>query len=188
MLNFQVKSPEAVALGSGDHYVVVDFTGWRYIELVEFEGVRCAEYQWPYSRDLYSIFRESVNFASVGALNVWYNDLPRGQDVSCLIGPVKALPLIRPALRDPWISVGGARMTFPGEIEPGCYIEYYSADDCTLRGVSGEPLMDLVADGQAPMLLPGDNLVEFGSADGSGGEARARVTIVTDGEPLPEIC
>jgi hypothetical protein len=188
VLNFQVKSPEAVALGSGDHYVVVDFTGWRYIELVEFEGVRCAEYQWPYSRDLYSIFRESVNFASVGALNVWYNELPPGGDVSCLIGPVKALPLIRAALRDPWISVGGDRLTFPGEIEPGCHIEYSSADDCTLCGVSGEPLMGLAADGQAPMLLPGDNLVEFGSAGGAGGEARARVTIIADGEPLPEIC
>ena len=188
VLNFQVKSPESVALGAGEHYVVVDFEGWRYFELVEFEGRRCGDYTWPYSHDLYAIFRESVNYGSVGALNIWYNNLPPGEDVACRIGPVKALPLVSAPLCRPWIEVDGARMAFPADVEPGSYIEYNSADDCALYGREGEPLSQVRPEGEAPLLTGGENAVRFGCDTEAGRRPRARVTAITDGEPLPDIC
>ncbi|MBT3268617.1 hypothetical protein HN371_15790 [Candidatus Poribacteria bacterium] len=187
VLNFQVKSPESVALGAGEHYVVVDFEGWRYFELVEFEGGRCGDYVWPYSRDLYSIFRESVNFGSVGELSVWYNDLPPGEDVTCHLGAIKALPLVKGVVRNPSVAIGGDRITFPAEMEAGSYIEYTSATDCVLYGPNGEALMDVRPEGDAPNAQAGEYEVGLACDVRTGERPRARVTVVTDGEPLPEI-
>ena len=35
VLNFQVRSPSHLSNAAGEHYVIVDFTGWRYFTLVE---------------------------------------------------------------------------------------------------------------------------------------------------------
>jgi hypothetical protein len=31
----------------GDHYVKIDFTGWKYFELVETESEKFSDYIWP---------------------------------------------------------------------------------------------------------------------------------------------
>jgi len=65
VLNFQLRSPEHVSTAIGDHYVIVDFTGWRYFELIEPEGERCDDYVWPYGHSVYQIYRESVDYSQV---------------------------------------------------------------------------------------------------------------------------
>ncbi len=187
VLNFQVKSPETVALGTGEHYVVVDFEGWRYFELVEFDAQRCGAYVWPYSRDLYSIFRESVDFGAVGFLSVWCNNLPPGEDVECYLGPITALPLVRTPVRHPYITTGRDRISFPVDIEPGCYVEYVSPDACTLYGPDGAPLRDVTPVGGTPTVEAGDNRVALDVDRKDGERPRARVTVITDGDPLPEV-
>ena len=78
MLNVQLRSPTHISHGIGDHYIPIDFTGWRYFELIEPEGERHAEYPWPYG-GIYSIYRESVNYGQVASLGLWYNNLPPGK-------------------------------------------------------------------------------------------------------------
>ena len=187
VLNFQVRSPESVALGIGEHYVVVDFEGWRYFELAEFEGQRCGDYVWPYSRDLYGIFRESVNYAAVGTLSVWYNNLPPGEDVECHVGPIKALPLVKTPVRNPSITIGGDQIRFPVDIEPGTYLEVAATDECTLYGPDGAALQDVAPEGRAPCVEAGGNHVRFASDVTDGERPRARVTVITDGDPLPDV-
>ena len=72
---------------------MVDFTGWRYFELVEPESRRWALYAWPYG-DPYSIYRESVNFSQVASLSIWFNNIPPGKAVTCYLSPIKAMPLL----------------------------------------------------------------------------------------------
>ena len=167
--------------------MVIDFEGWQYFELAEFEGQLCGDYVWPYSRDLYSVFRESVDYGAVGTLGVWYNSLPPGEDVECYLGPITALPLAKTPVRNPSITIGGEQISFPVGIEPGSYVEYCANDACTLFGPDGAALQDVVPEGSAPSVGEGVNRVRFASETVNGGRPRARVTVITDGDPLPDV-
>ncbi len=185
VLNFQLRSPDHMSHGIGEHYVLVDFTGWRYFELIEPEGERYAEYSWPYG-NIYSIYRESVNYGHVETLSLWYNNLPPNRTVTCYLGPIKALPLMKMKLRHPAVTVGGQTILFPVEIESGCYLEFRSMSDCKLYGPQGEVVAEVSPQGDVPFLEAGDNRVEFHCMTAPSGSARANVTVITQGEPLVE--
>lgn len=183
LLNFQLRSPHHVAGGIGDHYVPIDFTGWRYFELIEPEGARHADYQWPYG-GLYAIYRESPNFGAIESLSLWLNNLSPGKKASCYLSPIKALPLVSTKLIRPSITVGGATLVFPVEIESGQYLEFNSPADCKLYGPQGQLLRELKPEGPLPELSPGANAVRFQCGSPPGGRARAQITIITQGQPL----
>jgi len=204
-LNFQLRSPLHVSEALGEHYVVVDFTGWRYFELIEPEGERFADYSWPYNRPeaewnntpvetegqkphwiwgAYYIYRESVDFRQVESLSVWYNNLPPGKTVKTYISPIKALPLVSGKLVNPTISIGGRTLSFPTEIESGCYLEYNSMTDCKLYNAKGAPIRDVKPQGEVPILDHGDNTVVFNAGGPAGINPRARVTLISEGESL----
>jgi len=182
-LNVQLRSPPHVVGGIGDHYVPIDFTGWRYVELIEPEGARHADYQWPYG-DIYSIYRESVEFGQIETLGLWLNHLPVGKRVSLHLSPLRALPLVKTKLIRPSIAVGGASVTFPVEIESGCYLEFHAPDDCKLYGPQGELIRQVNPEGQVPIVERGDNRVQFRCNTPAGTSARAHVTVITQGKPL----
>lgn len=183
VLNFQVKGPEHTSFGIGDHYVVVDFTGWRYFELVEPEGERCDSYSWPYS-GAYSIYRESVNYSQVETLSLWYNNLPPHKTVTCYLSPIKALPLVKGRLRNPAVTIGGRTIVFPVEMESGCYLEFRSTSDCNLYGPKGELIQEVASEGEAPILEAGENEIGFTCEVSLDVNARVFVTVISQGEPL----
>jgi len=183
VLNFQLRSPEHLVGSLADHYVTIDFTGWRYVELIEPEGARWSDYQWPYG-NLYAIYRESVQHHQINALGLWYTNLPPGKQVTCYLSPIKALPLAATKLIRPTVRVGDAELTFPVEIETGCYLEFNSLGDCQLFGPQGELLQTVVPIGAVPQLASGENTIEFRCDAPTGVRARAYVTVITQGEPL----
>jgi hypothetical protein len=183
VLNLQLRSPSHLSHGIGDHYIPIDFEGWRYFELIEPEGERHADYAWPYG-GIYAIYRESVAYGQVASLGLWYNNLPPGQRAACYLSPIKALPLVSTKLVRPAVTIGGRRVVFPVEIESGCYLECRSAGDCQLYGPQGQVLRSVVPEGEIPWLESGVNEVHF-EWDASGDVCpRANVTIVSFGEPL----
>ncbi|NLX99723.1 MAG: hypothetical protein GXY83_26805 [Rhodopirellula sp.] len=183
VLNVQLRSPSHISHGIGDHYIPIDFTGWRYFELIEPEGERHADYQWPYG-GTYSIYRESVNFGQVQSLGLWYNNLPPGKPVTCHIGPIKAMPLVPIKLVNPVVTVGGASIRFPVEMATGSYLEFFSPDDCKLYGPTGELIQEVKPEGPVPTLAGGDNEVAF-ACEAAGANPRTRVTVISHGEAMP---
>lgn len=183
VLNFQLRSPEHLVGNLADHYVPIDFTGWRYVELIEPEGERWAQYQWPYG-NMYSIYRESIQHAAISTLGLWYTNLPQGKTATCYLSPIKAVPLAATKLIHPTVRLGNAVLTFPVEIDSGCYLEFNALDDCRLYGPQGELLRTVQPTGAVPQLAPGDNRIEFQCDAPSGVRARAYVTVITRGEPV----
>jgi len=187
LLNLQQRSPAGRGVGGiGDHYVVVDFTGWRYFELVELEGGRIADYQWPYGSDAYGVYREPVDYAQIETFALWYNNLPPGKKVICYLSPVKALPLAKATLRNPAITVSRRTITFPVDIESGCYLEFASMDDCKLYGRKGELIREVKPQGEVPVVNTGNNQATFACEPPSGLNPRAYVTLITRGQPFRE--
>ena len=183
LLNLQLRSPVHLSHAIGEHYVLVDFTGWRYFELVEPEGERYAHYEWPYG-NMYSIYRESITAEHVGSLDLWLNDLPPGGVATCYLGPIHALPLRPARIERPSLTLGGSTITFPVVIEEGQYLECESGG-CTLFGTKGEVIEEVAVEGDAPSLASGGSEVRFSCQPPADGlRPRARVTLSTRGPAL----
>ncbi|MBI4604570.1 MAG: hypothetical protein HY721_21620, partial [Planctomycetes bacterium] len=183
VLNLQLACPEHIVAGIGEHYVVVDFTGWRYVELVEPEGERYGQYSWPYGSP-YSIYRENVDYAHVSSLGLWLNDLPPDGQVTCHVSPIEALPLVAAKLRGPAVTAGGKTVVFPVEMEPGSYLEVDPGSGARLYGPKGALLGDVRPQGDLPVLRSGENAVTFTCEGEAGVNPRARVTVVLQGESI----
>jgi len=183
ILNLQLRSPSHLVSGIGDHYITVDFAGWRYFELIEPESDRYADFQWPYG-DIYSIYRESVHFGQIETLGLWYNHLPPGKPAICYLSPIKAMPLVASRLINPTLTVNGQAVTFPGEIPTGHYLELVEAGKCILYGPNGELVREIAPQGAIPMLKPGENEIVFQAQTTQNLSPRARITLTTLGEPL----
>ncbi|MCX6223070.1 MAG: hypothetical protein NTZ69_19050 [Bacteroidia bacterium] len=187
LLNFRIESPLHLAYGArGDHFVKIDFTGWRYFELIEIESTQFSDYIWTKGgdADLYNSYRNLVLFNKVDKLQLWYNNLPAGKEVSCVVGPVMAIPTVTGTIENPSITIGGEKIVFPVRMESGMYLEFRSSTDCKLYGSKGELLKEVTPIGKNPNLVNGQNEISF-SCDGPKEiSARVQVTVINDGKPL----
>lgn len=183
VLNVQLTSPSHISHAIGDHYVVVDFEGWRYFELIEPEGERHRQYAWPYNSG-YGIYRESVNYSHIKTLSLWYNNLPVGQGVTCLLSPIKAMPLVVAKIKAPAVTIGGVKIVFPVEMASGSYLEFHSMADCKLYGPKGNLISEVKPRGEVPILRAGDNRAVFTCDGPTDVNPRARITVIAHGEPI----
>ena len=181
VLNVQQTCPTHITGAYADHYIVVDFTGWRYFELVEPEGKRHADYSWPYGH-IYSIYRESIRPNTVMTLSLWLNNIPPNETVTCYVSPIRALPTAATTLRNPALSIGGRSLTFPVEIETGQFLEFRGANDCRLYGPQGEDIRELIPPGDVPVVAAGGNAARFSCEARTGVRPRAYVSVMTHGE------
>lgn len=183
VLNVQRRSPTHLTRAYDDHYVKIDFEGWRYFELLEPEGERWADLWWPYG-GLYSIYRESVRYANIEQLNLFLNNLPAKDSATCYLSPIKALPMVKAKLVNPTVTVGGKSIRFPVRLESGSYIEFRSMTDCKVYGPKGELISTVKPEGTTPTAESGQNEVAFSVADSAEPRPRAHVWIVTHGDVL----
>jgi hypothetical protein len=186
LLNLRIESPSNLSLGArGDHFIKIDFTGWKYFELVEIESSEFSNYIWPNEYfNVYNSYFYTVRFNTVDKLQLWYNNLPAGDDITCAIGQVKALPLVPVTINNPSVTIGGEKIVFPVKMESGMFLELNSQNDCKLYGSKGELLMEVKVDGAIPHLKPGKNEVSF-TCDGTQGiSSRVQVTVIGEGNPI----
>jgi hypothetical protein len=199
VLNFQWRAPEHICSGLSEHYAVIDFTGWRYFEFVEPESERLMDYGWPYfyanpDKDfggVEGIKRLNrvtgtfwVDYGKLDSLKIWCNNIPKGEEVKCYLSPVKALPHVKAKLVNPAIEVGGKVITFPTELESGSYLEFRSGSDCRVYDAKGALIREVTPLGDAPQLEAGENAAKFTCNITKGFNARANITIISQGEQV----
>jgi hypothetical protein len=195
VLNVQVRSPQHLGGGLADHYIQVDFTGWRYIALLEPESEGLSRYEWAHTRRkcdwagnpaeisgvAYPMYHVWVDYGQIASLTLGINNVPPGKSVKVGIGTIKAIPLCKRKLVNPSVTIGEDSLTFPVELQSGSYLEYLGPDNCRVYDARGERISDVVPTGQTPLLEHGENLCAFGQA---GEPVPARATVITYGEPL----
>lgn len=186
LLNLRLESPKHLSNGArGDHFVKINFKGWKYFELVEIESSEFTNYIWPDSGFyVYDSYRHTILFNSIDKLQLWYNNLPADKDVKCTIGPVKALPMVPVDINNPSISIGTMKIVFPVKMESGMYIEFKSFSDCKLYGPKGELIKEIVPEGNVPVLSSGNNEIVFSCGDTGDISSRVQVTVISEGDPL----
>jgi hypothetical protein len=185
LLNFQLNNTREDYTAWDDHYVDVNFTGWRYCELLlrERDAQRHQDYVWPYGGPC-EVGRSPILRSRVGSFSIFYNDLPPNAEVRCFVGPVKALPVVKVKLTNPTVVISGHRISFPVTLESGQFIEYEGPADCRWHDERGAILQRITPQGDAPELTPGENPVSFTCDGPQGHNTRAKVTVITQGPPL----
>jgi len=184
VLNLQLRSPSHITGGICDHYVRIDFEGWRYFELVEFDTDLYAGMGWPYGGG-YATYREDLRYDAVESLSVWIGNLPPGQEVNCYLSGIKAIPVQDGMLTNPALKLADRTLTFPVQIPTGSYMEFRGAGDCKVYGPEGQFVGDVSVKAEdIPTLKAGDNALEFTCTGPEGLAPRARVTVISEGEPL----
>jgi hypothetical protein len=181
----RLESPRHISLGAvADRYITVDFTGRRQFTLVETESVRWSDYAWNDGKGVYNVYRETIDFGTVESVSLWYNNLPEGRPTRCVIGPVKALPMVACTVRDPAVTINGKTVVFPVEMPSGSYLEVNTSDDCVLYGPKGEVIARVSPMGLIPLLSAGKNQIRFSSEAAAGPAPRVRLTVSSQGQPL----
>ncbi len=183
VLNFQLLDPRGESAAVGEHYVIIDFTGWRYFELVEPEAARWSDYLWPYDNPL-AVYREAVDESRIAELNIYYNNLPPGESVTCHLSPLRALPVREVKLEHPQIESTGGKLAFPVTLESGDYLEFHPPDECCVFDPNGAFLQNVTPEGQAPWLAPGESRLVFSCRGPEGVRPRATITTILSGPPL----
>jgi hypothetical protein len=189
LLNVQIRSPREYHGCISDHYLDLDFTGWRYVELLlrERDAERLSDYVWPYSGvgGSHAVYRNAVDRQHVSQVNLLLNEIPAGGEVDILLSPIHALPIRSVELANPSLAVGETKVTFPVTLQSGQYLELESMDDGVWYDERGEllgrfrPQVD-----QLPNVAEGRNALRFDCARPPEGNARAEVTVVTLGQPF----
>ncbi len=197
VLNFQIASPKHLIGGFADHYVTVDFTDWRYFELVEPESYQLSRYEWQHTRmrkdflsgknDImsfaYPMYHYWVNFKSIATLTIGINNIPVGKKVEVGLGPVSAIPFKSIKIKNPSFQVEDTKIVLPTEMESGGYIEFLSKDNCKIYNNKGELTGDIVPQGELPLLQHGENRILF-SEESEHKNARVCITVILEGSPF----
>ncbi len=176
VLNIQRSSPPHLSHGLNDHYVVIDFAGWRYVELVEPEAARYTDYTWPYHGG-YAIYRENIRYDQVETLNLYLNNLPPGQPVELFLSPLRGLTAPAGRLVQPTVTINQQAVRLPVELASGQYLELVGGQ-ATVYGPQGQELQRVTAGGGQVPLAAGANEVQLTAQ----GTARAKVTLFVRGE------
>jgi len=185
IIAIRLESPRHISYGAvADRYITVDFTGRRLFTLVETESVRWSDYIWNDGKWLYNVYRETIDFGTVESVSIWYNNLPKGQEAECIVGPIKALPMVACTVKNPTIAVNGKTIILPVEMPSGSYLEFDPGNDCVLYGPKGEVTTKVTPDGAIPELSAGENQIRFSCDAVDGPAPRVKLTIVSHSEPL----
>ena len=187
LVDFKLYSGGAgMALLQSSHYVKVDFTGWKYFTFIEPESTRITDYKWPVLSKYYVYDNHIgvVNYAAVTEVQIWVNNLPADKKVSCLFGPVKAIPMAPVKIENPSVAINGQKITFPVTMDTGMFLELKSATDCKLYSPSGKVIQEVVPGGNVPVLKSGANELSFSAQTADKVSTRVQVTVSAEGSPL----
>ena len=183
VLNFQLQCPSHVVAGLGEHYVGMDFKGWRYFELIEPATGLYVDYAWPYG-DIYSIYREHIDYKQIQEIKIWVNNLPVKGVSRCHISPVRALPLIKAKISNPRVTLGGRTLRLPVEMESGCYLEADPDRGCAVFKPDGNLIKEISVAGEIPVLESGENRLSFECDNDANVRPRVKVTVMSYGLPM----
>ncbi len=165
------------------HYIPIDFIGWRYVELVEPEWERVDDYSWPFERCQYGIYRSTTHYANSRGIFLWFNQIPSPGSVECLLSPIKALPLLEQKIVNPTITVNGQNITFPVKMLPGQYLQCNDQEDCRLFDKNGDFLTNVTPSNPLPVLQTGNNDILF-NCDPAPARTRAWINIFSKNPEL----
>ena len=170
-----------IQLGLYSQLVKIDFTGWRYIELLEADSAEVSRYVWPPSG--YSVYTHYRETGDLRSCRLWYNNIPAGKTVRCLFGPMAALPYGDYELVNPAVTLNGQTVRFPVTLETGTYFELRGGK-CVKYSKENIPVEEFLPEGAVPALEKGENRIRADAESPQGTSRRMELTVIGEGDRL----
>ncbi len=183
-LCFQLGCGREYSSGISDHYVKIDFTGWRRVDLLarERDAGRMEEFVWPYS-NLHNMrfIASSLDMEHIAQLSFFLNEVPPGETVTVEVSEVTATTVCKNETEQVAVLINGTRFPLPFALESG---EYAELEDgvWTRYTEAGFPCQRTY--GAKAELRAGDNQIEYAGVV-KDGAARAEVAVFALGQPFP---
>ncbi|MDD3587255.1 MAG: hypothetical protein PHQ75_08725 [Thermoguttaceae bacterium] len=150
-INVRIDSPPQYVSGHNDHFIDVDFTGWRYFTLIEADNGTRKQENWPKSCGSYfDEYRELVHFAYVSEVNVMVIGPTDGLRFKTLY----ALPIETYNLENPTLACDDSKIVFQGVIPSGHYMEWTGGKDAAVCDHVGKEIGRVSVQGKL-LLKPG---------------------------------
>ena len=189
LLNLQIQTPYVYHGAISDHYVDLDFTGWKYVELLlrERDAERMGDYEWPYTTaaGAHSVCRNVIYPSAISSIKLYLNNIPANGQVDVTVSPVIARPVVENELKDIALTIDGKTFKFPIALKSGHYIEavenmLWDFRHYDERGELIEYIkMDEMPQNGMVVLNHGQNPVSFHATSTDGAtSARAKITLV----------
>ena len=188
LLNLQLTSPGEYHGGTAEHYLRLDFTGWKLVKFLlrERDSAQFCRYVWPYG-GYAAIYRSNVSVNHIASFSAYLNDIPAGKSASVEIGEVSAWEMAKTNVTDAAVTVNGERFAIPFALASGEYAEL-DGGAWTKYAESGTAVARVAASA-TPVLVPGANACTFdaGVTRSCASEPRAEVTFFALGKMRPAL-
>lgn len=182
-INVRVESPIQYVSGHNDHFIDVDFSGWRYFSLIEAENGTRPPVEWPKPCGSYlDEYREIVHYDHVSEINLMIVGDPKNLRFRTL----KAVSIRKYDLIDPAFVLDGRTFLFKGTIASGHYMEWEGGQTASVYNHIGEEVSRMKLVGDAPVLSPGENRLTFSCGRNINTPVRARLVFGLIGDKLGE--
>ena len=183
-LDFRISSSRIHNGGQSDHFVTLDFKGWRYVRVLlrERDACRYGNYGWAGYRPIYPVYRNFMDPKRVEKIEFFLNDIPAGGAAEVCISPVEILAEKKSVLHDVAVVIGDVRYEVPFALESGEYAEL-EGRSWTHYSEEGTPI-GAAAVKAPPVFGAGANKCRLEAPDA---EMRAEVTLFSMDTPLPAL-
>ena len=192
VLNIQFKTPYVFFESVSDHYIDLDFSGWKYFTLLfrERDAERMQEFKWPYNTNpsRHANARTALDCKHIESISIMLNNVPAGKGTDIELGGIDIFPQEKAVLSKPRLNVNGTSILMPVDLNSGEYLEIDAEGQGTLHAENGE-IMDRftpVVEGRHPQLAVGENKMELDVKSLNDFAPRAEVTLFSYGKPFGE--
>ena len=161
-LHLRVSTPREYMAADSDHYVKIDFTGWRDVVFTARErDAGGTDYVIPEKYGHYNTFRNPLVFEHISKIEAKVHEDPESDAVE--ISDVFAVPIARQTPVKPVLAIGETRIACPFSLKSGEYAElevngkwtHWSEEGNIVANSSAGPKY-VFPDGEVPLELLGD--------------------------------
>ena len=188
LLNVQLEQAVTCYHGYSEHYIRLDFTGWRYftLQLRERDAYDFYNHKWPYSHyrinTATEVYRTEIMGQTIEYVNLYLNDVPAGGRTRVEVTDVRSVGRCETTLRNGVITLNGEDFAVPFEMKSTDVAELTDGV-WTLIDDAGVPVARRPA-AKMPRVRKGANALAW-RAEATVGFPRVEVTVLSvgDGEP-----
>lgn len=190
VLNVQFKTPYIYYDAVSDHYIDLDFTGWKFFTLLfrERDAERMEEFKWPYPTrmSIHANARTPLDCKHIERVSIFLNNIPANGETKVEIGNLDVYPHAKANISNLIVSVNGKKVVMPVELQSGEYLELESNGQGLKFSEDGTLVQRFtpVSDKQWPQLAEGGNSIELEAKSLNEFSPRAEVTLFTYGKPF----
>ena len=169
---------------TAEHYIKADFVGWRYFAFYENQNGTLETSAWPrkelayktynHLQEFYGYYRTRLNYQTLDGVDITV----KGSNAICL-RDLRLVPHEKPNIVNPTLHFGDSSIQICATLAAETNL-YFDGKTCTVSDTFGN-VLDRPAFVGMPTMENGRTRISL-SSDSK--EDRARLTVITEGEPL----